>query len=80
MQKFWDNSASAVGVTDRAPAHIRASVTFGGVQIAPATVLGAATRAGVRKALAVLVLEGEMTVADRPVNQRDHPVRLRRAA
>jgi tRNA-dihydrouridine synthase B len=39
MQKFWDNSASPVAAPDRAPAHIRASVTFGGVQIGPATVL-----------------------------------------
>lgn len=44
------------------------------------TRLSGATRTAVRKALAALVLEGEVTVGKRKENERDHAVELRRAA
>ncbi|MGH7132405.1 MAG: hypothetical protein ACREJO_10720 [Phycisphaerales bacterium] len=44
------------------------------------TRLSGATRTAVRKALAALVLEGEVTVGERKENERDHAVELRRAA
>jgi len=43
------------------------------------TRLSGATRTAVRKALAALELEGEITVGESPTNDRDHPVRLRAA-
>lgn len=39
-----------------------------------------ATRAAVRKALAALLLEGEVVIAPEPGNRRDHPITLRSAA
>lgn len=42
--------------------------------------LTCATRTAVRKALAALVREGEVTIAKRPGNARDHVVSLRRAS